>query len=71
MYLNYWMIAMIVLSFGVCAYISRRQGFVLGATMTLQALERERLIKIQDDGSVKRWAPYNDEPVKKATRKRK
>lgn len=71
MYLNYWMIAMIVLSFGVCAYISRRQGFVLGSTMTLQALERERVIKIQDDGSVKRWAPYNDVPVKKATRKRK
>ena len=71
MYLNYWMIAMIVLSFGVCAYISRRQGFVLGSTMTLQALERARVIKIQDDGSVKRWAPYNDVPVKKATRKRK
>ena len=71
MYLDYWMIAMLILSFGVCAFISRRQGFVLGATATLQALERERVIKIEEDGSVKRWAPYNDLPVKKATRKRK
>lgn len=71
MYLDYWMIAMLILSFGVCAFISRRQGFVLGATATLQALERERVIKIEEDGSVKRWAPYNDLPVKKAARKRK
>ena len=71
MYLETWMIAMLILSFGACAFISRRQGFVVGATMTLQALERERLIKIEEDGSVKRWAPYNDLPVKKVTRKRK
>lgn len=71
MYLETWMIATLILSFGACAFICRRQGFVLGATMTLQALERERVIKIGDDGSVKRWAPYNDLPVKKTTRKRK
>lgn len=71
MYLEYWMIGMLILSFGVCAFVSRRQGFILGATATLQALERERVIKIDEDGSVKRWAPYNDLPVKKAARKRK
>lgn len=71
MYLETWMIVMLVLSFGACAFISRRQGFVVGATMTLQALERERLIKIEEDGQVKRWTPYNELPVKKATRKRK
>ena len=71
MYLDNWMIVMLVLSFGGCAFISRRQGFVLGATATLEALERERMIKIEDDGSVKRWTPYNDLPVKKAPRKRK
>lgn len=71
MYLETWMIVMLVLSFGVCAVLCRRQGFVLGAVATLQALEKERVIKIEEDGQVKRWAPYNDLPVKKATRKRK
>jgi hypothetical protein len=71
MYLDTWMIALLILSFGVCAFYSRRTGFILGATVTIQALERERLIKLQDDGTVKRWTPYDDGPVKKATRKRK
>ena len=71
MYLDTWMIALIVLSFGACAYYSRRTGFILGATVTIQTLERERFIKLQDDGTVKRWTPYDDVPAKKATRKRK
>jgi hypothetical protein len=71
MYLETWMIALLILSFGVCAFYSRRTGFILGATVTIQALERERLIKLQDDGTVKRWTPYDDGPVKKITRKRK
>jgi hypothetical protein len=71
MYLETWMIALLILSFGVCAFYSRRTGFILGATVTIQALERERLIKLQDDGTVKRWTPYDDGPVKKVTRKRK
>lgn len=71
MYLDNWMIGMVIVSFGICAVLCRKQGFVLGATATLQALERERIIKIQDDGTIKRWAPYNDVPAKKVTRKRK
>lgn len=71
MYLDTWMIAAVVLSFGACAFYSRRTGFILGATVTIQALERERLIKLQDDGTVKRWTPYDDVPMKKATRKKK
>lgn len=71
MYLDNWMIFTLIISFGICAVLCRRQGFVLGATATLQALERERVIKIGDDGSIKRWAPYNDVPEKKVTRKRK
>ena len=71
MYLDTWMIALLILSFGVCAFYSRRTGFILGATATIQALERERFIKLQDDGTVKRWTPYDDVPVKKATRKKK
>lgn len=73
MYLDNWMIVTLILSFGICAFYSRRTGFVLGATATLQALEKQRVIKIEEDGQIKRWAPYNDLPVpaKKTTRKRK
>lgn len=71
MYLDTWMIALLILSFGVCAFYSRRTGFILGATVTIQTLERERFIKLQDDGTVKRWTPYDDVPLKKARKKKK
>ena len=71
MYLDPWMIVTLIVAFGICAFISRNQGFLKGATVTLQALEEQRFIKITEDGSIKRWTPYNDVPVKKATRKRK
>lgn len=71
MYLETWMIATIILSFGVCAYVSRNQGFMKGATATLQALEEQRYIKIEEDGTVKRWTPYNDVPAKKNKTKKK
>ena len=70
MYLDPWMIVTLIVAFGACAFISRRMGFVVGAMNTLQVLEDQRLIKVEEDGSIKRWTPYNDVPVKK-TRKRK
>lgn len=70
MYLEPWMIVMLILSFGACAFISRRGGFTAGAMTTLQVLEEQRFIKIEQDGSVKRWAPYMDTP-KKVARKKK
>jgi hypothetical protein len=33
-------------------------------------LEENRLIKVEEDGSIKRWAPYNDVPVKKTRTKK-
>jgi len=69
MYLDNWMIAALILSFGICAYTSRNRGFLQGATATLQALEEQRYIKIDDDGNIKRWTPYNDLPVKKTKKK--
>ena len=71
MYLDNWMIVMLILSFGICAFYSRRGGFMAGATQTLQVLEEQRLIKIEEDGSIKRWTPYAELDQKKATRKRK
>lgn len=68
MYLETWMIVALILSFGLCAFISRRSGFSYGAIATLEMLERERIIKVEEDGSVKRWTPYNEVPVKKKRR---
>jgi len=70
MYLEPWMIGTICIAFGICAWTSRNHGFLKGATVTLQALEEQRYIKIAEDGSIKRWTAYDDIP-KKATRKRK
>jgi hypothetical protein len=65
------MIVTISLAFGACAFFSRRGGFMAGATQTLQVLEEQRFIKIEDDGSIKRWTPYAELDQKKATRKKK
>lgn len=70
MYLDPWMIVTLILAFGVCAFVSRNQGFLRGASVTLQALEEQRFIKIDDDGQIKRWTPYAELPEKKTRRKK-
>lgn len=71
MYLDNWMIVTLILSFGLCAWTSRNRGFMQGATATLQALEEQRFIKIEENGEVKRWTPYAELPAKKTSRKKK
>ena len=71
MYLDPWMIVALILSFGLCAFLSRRYGFADGAILTLQALEEQKLIKIEQDGSIKRWTPYAELPAKRARKKSK
>lgn len=74
MYLDNWMIGMVIISYGICAVLCRRQGFVDGATRTLAALQEQRYIRIEEDGQIKRWTPHPElpVPVKKArTRKKK
>lgn len=68
MYLEPWMIVTLCIAFGACAFISRRGGFEAGAVMTLQALEEQRFIKIDDEGQIKRWTPYSEE-MKKSKKK--
>ena len=65
MYLEAWMIIAIILAFGVCAFYNRRGGFVSGATVTLAVLEKERMIKIAEDGSVRRWTACDEKPAPK------
>lgn len=69
MYLETWMIVTLIIAFGACAFISRNQGFMKGATVTLQALEEQRYIKIDEDGQIKRWTPYSE--TAKSVKKKK
>ena len=70
MYLEPWMIAALIISFGLCAFLSRRGGFNNGALLTLQALAEQKFIKIEEDGSIKRWTPYAELPAKKTRAKK-
>lgn len=70
MYLETWMIVTLVIAFGACAFWSRGNGYYAGAARVLEILEEQRLIKIDDDGQIKRWTPYAELPAKK-TRKKK
>jgi hypothetical protein len=70
MWLDTWMIVLLILSFGACAYVSGRRGFAAGGEFALQLLVEKRMIKITDEGEILRWTPYDDKP-KRATRKRK
>lgn len=71
MYLDLWMIVTLIIAFGACAFISRGSGYYAGAARVLEALEEQKLIKIDDDGQIKRWTPYAEKQPVKATRKRK
>ena len=70
MYLEPWMIAALIISFGLCAFLSRRGGFNNGALLTLQALAEQKFIKIDEDGSIKRFTAYDEKPAKKKRSRR-
>lgn len=70
MYLETWMIVTLIIAFGACAFISRNQGFLRGASVTLQALEEQRFIKIDEEGNIKRWTPYGEMPTKRKSKKK-
>lgn len=65
MFLEYWMIAVIIASFGVCALWNRKVGIALGTIATLQRLVDDKIVAIEDDKLVpyrNAWAP---KPVKR------
>lgn len=70
MYLDPWMIVMLIAGYGLCAIVNRRVGLHEGGTMVLQKLEEQRYIKITETGQIKRWTPYDDEPVKRKRTKK-
>jgi hypothetical protein len=67
MYLDPWMIVVLILAFGICSLISRRQGVYFGVVNTLRGLHEQKIIKIDTNGIV---SPYKTlETVKKRKRK--
>lgn len=65
MYLDPWMIVVLVIAFGVCHLVSRRQGVYFGVVSTLRGLHESKIIVVDPNGSV---SPYRQEPVKKRKR---
>ena len=71
MFLDLWMIAVLVLLFGICAYYSTISGFRKGAFAILETLEHQQIIVIHNDGSI---SPYSSSfekliPTKKKRKK--
>lgn len=66
MFFEVWMIIVLVLVFGLCAWHSTNSGFRRGAISTLESLVEDRIIHINNDGSI---VPYSVYPtVKKKKR---
>lgn len=55
MFLEIWMIVVLVLTFGICAWHSTKFGFKKGAMAILQSLENDKIIVIHNDGNI---SPY-------------
>jgi hypothetical protein len=69
MYLDYWMIAAVIFSFGACHWISRVQGIQEGAVTTLRLLHEEKIINVSDEGKVSRYSTWNQKPKRKRRNK--
>lgn len=56
MFIEYWMLAIIVGMFGACAYFSHtsgsKSGVLLGIEGTFEYLEKHGVIKFMNDGSI-------------------
>ena len=65
MFLEYWMIAILIAFFGACALWNRKVGIALGTIATLQRLVDDKIVSIENDKLVpyrNSWAP---KPVKR------
>ncbi len=49
MYLDPWMIVVLILSFGVCAHVSSRRGIKYGSLYTLKDLLERNIIAIRNE----------------------
>lgn len=59
MFLEPWMIAVIVLSFGLCGWFSSASGRRSGGLLVLDTLVEKRIIMIKD-GELKPYSVWNN-----------
>jgi hypothetical protein len=52
MYLEPWMLVILVLTYGTCAVWNRRKGYMVGVMSTLTNLEEDKFIRVLDDGTI-------------------
>lgn len=57
MYLEMWMIAVLAMAFGACAWWSTATGFLAGKKAILTALYHDKIISLKDSKII----PYNGE----------
>jgi len=67
MFLEYWMIAVLALAFGLNALYNRKVGIAIGTIATLQRLVDDKVVLIEDDQIV----PYRNAWAPKPIRRRK
>ena len=52
MYLDSWMIVLLVLSFGFCAIWNRRRGYLAGGVTAIKALCDMKIITVTESGEI-------------------
>jgi hypothetical protein len=67
MFLEYWMIAVLALAFGLNALYNRKVGIAVGTIATLQRLMEDKVVLIEDGEVV----PYRNAWAPKPVRRRK
>jgi len=55
MFLDLWMVFVLAGAFGSCAFFSSMSGHKQGAIDILISLEKEKIIRIHDDGSISQY----------------
>jgi hypothetical protein len=65
MYLEPWMLFVLVLTFGICAWWNHTKGIRDGIISVLTGLEYDKIISINDEGVIKPYRSNNPCRVKR------
>ena len=68
MYLEPWMLFVLVLTFGICAWWNHTKGIKYGIISVLTGLEYDKIISISDEGVIKPYRSNNPYQVKRRNR---
>jgi hypothetical protein len=68
MYLEPWMIFVLALTYGICAWWNHTKGIKYGIISVLTGLEYDKIISISDEGVIKPYRSNNPYRVKRRNR---